>query len=76
MNKLIISIIKTYQQTLSPDHGWLKYKHPYGFCRMYPSCSEYSIGAFTKNNFFSASVLTIKRIIKCNPFTQPQIDKI
>lgn len=76
MSKLIIWSIKIYQKTLSPDHGLLKYRYPYGFCRFYPTCSEYSILAFQKHGLFFGTTLTIKRIIKCNPFTTPQINNI
>jgi uncharacterized protein len=76
MTQLLILLIKIYQQTLSPDHGWLKYKYPYGFCRFYPTCSEYAILALQKHGAIVGSAYAAKRIVKCNPFTQPQIDKI
>ena len=76
MSKIIIKLIKIYQITLSPDHGLLKFRYPYGFCRFYPTCSEYSIIAYKKHGFILGTFLTIKRIVKCNPFTQPQINKI
>ncbi len=76
MVRIIISLIKIYQKTLSPDHGVLKYKYPYGFCRFYPSCSEYSIKAFSKHGLVLGFSMSILRIIKCNPFTKPQINNI
>lgn len=74
MNRLIITIIASYQKTLSPDHGVFKARYPYGYCRHYPSCSEYSRLAFTHQGFFKASFLSAKRVAKCNPFVSPSVD--
>lgn len=76
MNYLLIKFIQLYQKTLSPDHSWVKAKYPYGFCRFYPTCSEYAITALQKHGTIKGTGFAIKRIIKCNPFVQPQIDKI
>ena len=51
LNHLAVILIIAYQKTLSPDHGWLKYRHPYGFCHFYPSCSEYAKQAFRQKIF-------------------------
>lgn len=75
MKKVFINVIKIYQKTLSPDHGWLKHQYPYGFCRFYPTCSEYSIQAITHHGVLKGIILSVTRIIKCNPFVSPQIDK-
>ncbi len=75
MKFLLINLIKLYQKTLSPDHSWLKYRYPYGFCRFYPTCSEYAIQSLRNHGILKGSILSLKRIIKCNPFVQPQIDK-
>jgi putative membrane protein insertion efficiency factor len=76
MKYFLIKFIQLYQKTLSPDHGWLKAKYPYGFCRFYPTCSEYAITALQKHGTIKGVMLSVKRIIKCNPFVKPQIDKI
>lgn len=76
MKYFLIKFIQLYQKTLSPDHGWLKAKYPYGFCRFYPTCSEYTITALQKHGTIKGVMLSVKRIIKCNPFVKPQIDKI
>ncbi len=67
---LVINIIKLYQKTLSLDHGPFKYLYPHGFCRFHPSCSDYGIQAFTKYGIFKGAYLTIKRVLKCNPFNK------
>jgi len=75
MNKPLIYLIKLYQKTLSPDHSWLRVKYPYGFCRFYPSCSEYSIQVLQKHGTIKGIMLSLVRIVKCNPFNRPKINK-
>ena len=64
MNKLMIKLIKFYQ----------KYKPDRKHCRHYPTCSNYALEAYEKFNFFYATFLTIKRILKCNPLFKPKYD--
>lgn len=45
-------------------------------CRFYPSCSDYSIQAFLKYGFLKGLWLSIKRIIRCNPFNPGGIDEV
>ncbi|MBO5289699.1 MAG: membrane protein insertion efficiency factor YidD [Spirochaetales bacterium] len=45
-------------------------------CRFYPSCSEYAKQAFLKYNFVKALVLTIWRILRCNPFSKGGYDPL
>lgn len=73
---LVVMIIKLYQKTLSFDHGPLKYMYPHGFCRFYPTCSEYGIQAFTKYGIFKGTYLTIKRVLRCNPFNKGGYDPL
>lgn len=75
MKPLLIALIKVYQKTLSPDHGWLSVKYPYGFCKYYPTCSEYAIEVIKLHGSVKGSALALVRILKCNPFTQPKINK-
>ena len=69
-------IIRLYQKTLSPDHGWLRGRHPYGFCRFYPSCSQYAYDFLGRYGFLKGTYLAIKRILHCNPWAQPAVDSI
>jgi putative membrane protein insertion efficiency factor len=73
---LLISIIGIYQATLSPDHSWLKAKFPHGYCRFYPSCSEYSKQAILKFGFIKGSWLSIKRVLRCHPWSEPKLDPV
>ncbi|MBA2124224.1 membrane protein insertion efficiency factor YidD [bacterium Unc6] len=47
---------------------------PIGCCRFYPTCSEYIIQVFEKFCFCKALVLSVKRIIRCNPLCKGGYD--
>ena len=70
LKKVIIGIIRLYQKTLSLDHGPLKYLYPNGFCRFYPSCSEYSIEAINKYGIIKGGFKSAWRVLRCNPFNK------
>lgn len=76
MKKTILLIIKVYQRTLSPDQGIFSYKHPFGYCRFYPNCSNYSYQAIGKYGVFKGIFISLKRIIKCNPFNKGGYDPL
>lgn len=67
MSILSIKIIKIYQSIKGPWHN---------SCRFYPTCSNYAIEAITKYGFFKGWYLSIKRIIKCNPFGKKGYDPV
>lgn len=74
--KIIIFLIVLYQKTISPDHGIFKFRHPFGYCRFYPSCSQYSKQAIEKYGIFKGGAKAGKRIIKCNPFNKGGFDPV
>lgn len=65
---IILSIIRLYQITLSPDHGL--FERPFFGCRFYPSCSEYLFLAIKKYGLLKGMFLGSKRILRCQPFSQ------
>jgi len=67
LRRIAIIIIKIWQKLFSPM---------YKTCRFYPSCSEYSKRAFLKYNFFKATILSIYRILRCNPFNPGGYDPL
>ncbi|TSC92081.1 MAG: hypothetical protein CEN92_151 [Candidatus Berkelbacteria bacterium Licking1014_96] len=73
-NKIIrvpfLFLIRLYQRTLSPDHGFFRQRFPYGFCRFHPSCSEYIYQAIDKYGIFKGGVLGLWRILRCNPWNK------
>uniref|UniRef100_A0A7C3NHF9 Putative membrane protein insertion efficiency factor n=1 Tax=candidate division WOR-3 bacterium TaxID=2052148 RepID=A0A7C3NHF9_UNCW3 len=62
MNKIVIFFIQIYRKFISPLFP--------PTCRFTPTCSEYSLQAYKKYNFFKASFLSAKRILRCNPFSK------
>lgn len=75
VKKTALATIRLYQRTLSPDHGWFKSRHPYGYCRFYPSCSEYSYLAIKHRGLLVGTSLSLVRIVKCNPLSTPRVDE-
>ena len=45
-------------------------------CKYYPTCSDYSIQAINKYGFFKGFFLSLKRILKCNPFSKGGYDPL
>ena len=64
MKKVIIfpflAIIKFYQNFISPLLP--------STCRYTPTCSEYAKQSLVKHGLIKGSFMSIKRIIKCNPW--------
>ena len=61
-------LIRSYQRTLSPDHGPLARFFPGPVCIYYPSCSDYSYQALEKYGLIKGVWLTGKRIARCTPW--------
>ena len=61
MKYLLIKLIKLYQKIPFRSHF---------YCKFQPTCSEYAIEALRYHGFFKGSYLSIKRIIRCNPFSK------
>ncbi len=72
----VINLIKIYQKTLSLDHGLFKSYFPHGYCRFYPTCSEYSIQALEKYGLTKGGLKSIWRILRCNPWNKGGYDPI
>lgn len=69
MKRFLICIIKFYQKHISCLKGAPT-------CRFTPTCSAYAIEALEKYGFFKGSVLTIWRILRCNPFSKGGFDPV
>ena len=68
MKRLCISLIRFYRNCISP------YKRP--SCRFTPTCSSYAIEAYEKRGFFAGTILTVWRILRCNPFCKGGYDPV
>ena len=67
MKKVLLKIIDMYQKLPLNSHSKCKY---------YPTCSNYAKEAINKYGSFKGLILSIKRIIKCNPFSKGGIDLV
>ena len=62
MKKILIRMIRFYQRCISP------YTRP--SCRFIPTCSQYALEAITKYGAFKGGLLTLWRLLRCNPFNR------
>ena len=69
MKHLCIWLVRFYRKFLSPLKG-----KP--CCRFVPTCSEYAIEAFQKRGFFVGMILTVWRVLRCNPFCAGGYDPV
>lgn len=68
IKKIIISIVKLYRKYISP------LKKP--CCRFTPTCSQYAIEAIEKYGVLKGLYLSVKRILRCNPFCKGGYDPV
>jgi putative membrane protein insertion efficiency factor len=68
MKDILIRMIKFYQKYISPMKST---KCPY-----FPTCSNYGIEAIEKHGAIKGGILTIWRIIRCNPFSKGGYDPV
>ena len=68
MKHLMIWLIGLYRKFISPI------KPP--CCRFTPTCSAYAIEAFKKRGFFVGMILTVWRVLRCNPFCKGGYDPV
>lgn len=57
---LLISAVKAYRLLISPALG--------SNCRFTPSCSAYGIEALGQHGALAGSYLTLRRLMRCNPW--------
>ena len=68
MKYLMIGLLKFYQKFISPLKPTC--------CRFTPTCSTYAIEAFRKRGFFVGFILTVWRVLRCNPFCKGGYDPV
>ncbi|AIS53595.1 putative membrane protein insertion efficiency factor [Thermoanaerobacter kivui] len=68
MKNVVIFLIKLYQRYISP----MKPRA----CRFYPTCSQYSIEAISKHGLLKGGIMSIWRILRCNPFNPGGYDPV
>lgn len=67
MKYILIKLIKLYQKIPGSWHN---------YCRHIPTCSNYAIISLERFGFFKGSILTLKRLLKCNPLGTSGIDPV
>jgi len=45
-------------------------------CKYYPSCSAYALEAYKKHDVFMGTLLTVWRLLRCNPWSYGGVDKV
>ena len=66
LGKVFVFLITLYQKLISPLLG--------DNCRFYPNCSQYAKDALGEHGIFKGTILSLKRVLKCNPFHSGGID--
>jgi putative membrane protein insertion efficiency factor len=61
MKHILIKLIKLYQKIPFRSHI---------YCKFIPTCSNYAIEAINEYGSIKGSYLSIKRILRCNPFNK------
>ena len=64
----MIGLVTLYRKFISPLKP--------SCCRFRPTCSAYAIEAFRQRGFFGGFILTVWRILRCNPFSKGGYDPV
>lgn len=60
--------IKFYQKFISPLFP--------ARCKYYPTCSTYCLQAYSKHGAIKGTILSVWRLLRCNPWSMGGIDKV
>lgn len=67
MKYILIGLIRVYQLLPFSSHSK---------CKFMPTCSNYGIEAIKEYGSIKGSILTLKRIIRCNPLSKGGYDPV
>lgn len=67
---LLVKLIEFYQNNIS------LYFSSFSHCKYTPTCSVYGKEAIIKYGALKGSILTIWRILRCNPFSKGGFDPV
>ena len=67
MKYILIGLIRVYQLLPFKSHK---------ACKFMPTCSNYGIEAIKEYGSIKGSILTLKRIIRCNPLSKGGYDPV
>lgn len=68
LSKILCGLIRFYQVCISPLFP--------PCCRFYPTCSAYAMEAIQKYGPFKGFFMSVRRIIRCNPFSKGGYDPV
>ena len=68
ITQILIKLIKIYKLLISPLTG-----HS---CRYLPTCSDYCMDALKTYGLLKGLLLSLKRILSCNPWSTGGIDPV
>ena len=68
MQRLMIALINLYRRRISPGLP--------ATCRFTPTCSQYGVQAIAKHGSFKGGILTLWRILRCNPLSKGGYDPV
>lgn len=68
MKYIFIFLIKIYKTAISPFLP--------NSCRFYPTCSEYSSQALMKHGAVKGLILSVWRVLRCNPYNKGGFDPV
>lgn len=68
LSMLFILPIKLYRRLISPMFP--------ACCKYYPTCSGYAVDAYKKHGVFMGSLLTVWRLLRCNPWSLGGVDHV
>jgi uncharacterized protein len=69
----LLAVVLFYQKTLSPDHGLLKALYPWGYCKFYPTCSQYAVLVLRDKGLIGIPKI-LKRVASCTPSSMGGVD--
>ena len=69
MKRIFIGLIQFYRKYISGIK-------PEPTCKYIPTCSEYAIQAIEKYGAFKGGLLSVWRILRCNPFSKGGYDPV
>jgi putative membrane protein insertion efficiency factor len=68
LTRIGLAALHIYRTAISPYHSPV--------CRFTPSCSRYAEEALRKYGPFKGSVLAVRRLLRCHPFSSGGYDPV
>lgn len=68
MKRMLMAMVRFYRAAISP------LRPP--CCRFYPTCSQYALEALEKYGALKGGWLSVRRILRCNPFHKGGYDPV